>query len=63
MDKKYRILNTNKCSTAIDIFCDKTNNIDLIISDLQLPDSSGVDLLELIKKHLSYTFYYNYCIW
>jgi len=46
--KKYRILQSGTCEDALRIY--ETEHVDLVLSDIQMPGRSGIDLLKQVKK-------------
>lgn len=46
--KNYRILQAGTCEDALQIY--ETEHVDLILSDVQMPGRSGIDLLKQVKS-------------
>ncbi|MCD6117621.1 response regulator [bacterium] len=46
-DEGYNLYTATRVDEALDII--ENNNVDFVLSDLKLPDSSGVNLLEKVK--------------
>ena len=47
-DKNFKVFSTDKGSTILDII--KSNVIDIVLLDIQLPDANGINLLEKVKQ-------------
>jgi len=47
-EEEYNLYTATKVQDAIEII--KENNVDFVLSDLKLPDSSGVTFLEKVKN-------------
>lgn len=50
--RKYNVVGFSTGKEAIDYVRNNDNNIDLVILDIKLPDMSGLDVLEHIRKIL-----------
>ena len=50
IDPNIKIITESKSENAIDTFNDYSNDIDMVITDIQLPNVTGYDILLMIKK-------------
>ena len=46
----YRVLTANSGQKALDIFAEKSSEIDLVITDLVMPNMSGRELIERLRR-------------
>jgi CheY-like chemotaxis protein len=47
----YKVLTANSGAKALEIFTQKSSEIDLVITDLVMPQMSGRELIERIRRH------------
>jgi two-component system cell cycle sensor histidine kinase/response regulator CckA len=47
----YKVLTANSGARALEIFTQKSSEIDLVITDLVMPQMSGRELIERIRRH------------
>jgi CheY-like chemotaxis protein len=47
----YKVLTANSGAKALEIFAAKSNEIDLVITDLVMPQMSGRELIERLRRH------------
>ena len=55
-EKKHTILVARNCEEAIDLLKTKTQVINLIVLDLNMPKINGIDFLKFIKKDNKFRF-------
>lgn len=53
LDTNYTILESNNGKTAFEVL-EKNNNIDIIITDIDMPIMNGYDLIKTIRKNNKY---------
>jgi DNA-binding NtrC family response regulator len=49
LNKKYKVIQARDAQEAL-AYCDSESNIDVIITDMVLPDMSGAELVPIMKK-------------
>lgn len=49
-DRGFSVLSADCCKKALEIFYENSEDIDLIFSDIVLPDGDGVELVEKLQK-------------
>ncbi|MGZ8900535.1 MAG: response regulator, partial [Limisphaerales bacterium] len=48
----YKVITANSGAKALEIFANKSAEIDLVITDLVMPQMSGRELIERLRRHV-----------